>query len=141
MRNIFFQENSIWTYQHWCYILKSDGHRFPRPYWSNRSCLFGWCYYVFQEKIRSCMSSETNIWAVLKYGIAKNGIKIDPERVKSITQISFPINMKVMKSFLGNINFLRKFISDYAQIVRPIQEMIRKYATYKWDKREKDAFT
>ena len=32
-------------------------------------------------------------------------------------------------------------ISDYAQIVKPMQDMIKKYAVYIWGKREKYTFT
>jgi len=46
-----------------------------------------------------------------------------------------------MKSFLGKINFLWKLISNYAQIVKPLQETIKKDTIYKWDKKEKDDFS
>jgi len=46
-----------------------------------------------------------------------------------------------MQSFLGKINFLQKFILDYAQIVKPMQDMIKKYVVYTWGKKEKHAFT
>lgn len=45
-----------------------------------------------------------------------------------------------MQSFLGKINFLHKLISNYAYIVKPLQEMINEDEIYKWDKRENDAF-
>lgn len=45
-----------------------------------------------------------------------------------------------MQSFLGKINFLRKFIFDYAQIVKPIQEMIKNDAVYSWGKKDNDVF-
>lgn len=51
------------------------------------------------------------------------------------------MNKKAIQSFLGKINFLRKCISDYAQIVKPMQEMIKKDTFYNWGKREKDAFS
>lgn len=51
------------------------------------------------------------------------------------------MNKKAIESFLGIINFLRKFISDYTQRVKPLQEMIKKDAINKWDKKEKDAFS
>jgi len=77
---------------------------------------------------------------LLGHIIAKSGIKLDPERIKTIAQIPFPVNNKVMQSFLGKINFLHKFIFNYAYIVKPWQEMVKKYEIYKWDNGEKDAF-
>lgn len=46
-----------------------------------------------------------------------------------------------MQSFLGKIKFFRKFILDYAYIVKAIQDMIKKDAVYNWGKKEKYAFT
>ena len=57
---------------------------------------------------------------ILGHIIAKSGIKVESDGVRTITQIPFTVNKKDMQSFLGKINFLRKFISDYAQIVKPI---------------------
>jgi len=66
--------------------------------------------------------------------ITKIGIKVDSESIKFIAQISFRVNKKAMQSFLGKINFLRKLIFNYAQIVKPLHGMIKKDAVYKWDK-------
>lgn len=81
--------------------------------------------------------SEGNL---LGHFIAKSGIKVDLDKVREIMQIPFLVNKKYMQSFFGKINFLRKFISDYAQIVKAIQEMVKKDVVYKWDKMEKYAF-
>ena len=45
-----------------------------------------------------------------------------------------------MKSFLGKINSVRRFISDFTEIVKPLQEMIKKYSNFKWSKERKEAF-
>ena len=45
-----------------------------------------------------------------------------------------------MQSFLGKMNFVRRFISDFAEIVKPLQEMIKKDSNFKWTKERKEAF-
>ena len=45
-----------------------------------------------------------------------------------------------MQSFLGKINFVRRFIYDFTEIVKPLQEMIKKDSNFKWKKERKDAF-
>ena len=45
-----------------------------------------------------------------------------------------------MQSFLGKINFVRRFISDFAEIVKPLQDMIKKYSNFKWTKERREAF-
>jgi hypothetical protein len=45
-----------------------------------------------------------------------------------------------MQSFLGQINFVKHFISDLTEIVLPLQRMIRKDTLFKWNTIEKYAF-
>ena len=45
-----------------------------------------------------------------------------------------------MQSFLGQINFVKHFISDLTEIVLPLQRMIRKDTLFKWNTIEKDDF-
>jgi hypothetical protein len=46
-----------------------------------------------------------------------------------------------MQSFFRKINFVRKFTLDFAEIIKPLQNMIRKYAKFKWDDELKDSFS
>ena len=45
-----------------------------------------------------------------------------------------------MQYFLRKINFVRRSISDFAEIVNPLQEMIKKYFNLIWTKERRDAF-
>ena len=51
-----------------------------------------------------------------------------------------PHNQKAMQYFLGKINFVRRFISDFAEIVKPLQKMFKKDSNFKWTKERKEAF-
>jgi hypothetical protein len=44
-----------------------------------------------------------------------------------------PTNKKEMQSFFGNINFLRCFILDFAQVVKPLNHLMKKEIWFKWD--------
>ena len=74
---------------------------------------------------------------LLKFVISPEGIKIDLGRVEAIKAIVLPQNKKAMQSFLGKINFMRGFISYFAEIVKPPQEMIKKDSNFKWSKERK----
>ena len=52
--------------------------------------------------------------------MSKEGITIEPSRIKVISEIPLPHNKKSMQSFLGQINFVRRFVPDFAQIVLPL---------------------
>ena len=62
----------------------------------------------------------------LGFIMSKKGIYIDPERIKDIKRIPFPHNNKTMQSFLGQINFVKRFVPDFSQIILPLQMMIKK---------------
>ena len=42
---------------------------------------------------------------------------------------------------MGTINFVRRFVLDFAQIVKPLQQMVKKNALFKWNEIEKSAFS
>ena len=46
-----------------------------------------------------------------------------------------------MQSFMGTINFVRRFVPDFAQIVKPLHQMVNKSVQFKWTEVEKNAFS
>eukprot|EP00253_Pinus_taeda_P035119 PITA_35119 len=60
------------------------------------------------------------------------GVKIDPERVKAIQTLSVPRSKKDIQSFLGKINFVRRFILNFAELVKHITSMLKKGSEIKW---------
>ena len=46
-----------------------------------------------------------------------------------------------MQSFKGTINFVRRFVTDFAQIVKPLQQMVKQSVQFKWTDVEKNAFS
>ena len=51
-----------------------------------------------------------------------------------------PHNRKSMQSFMGTINFVRRFVLDFAQIVKPLQQMVKQSVKFKWTEIEKYSF-
>ena len=66
--------------------------------------------------------------------ISERGIKIDPDRVAAIQQIGLPRNKKEIQSFLGKVNFLRRFITNFAEVVKYINSMLKKDITFQWSR-------
>eukprot|EP00253_Pinus_taeda_P017498 PITA_17498 len=77
---------------------------------------------------------------LLGFIVSKEGIYIDPDRIKEIFEIPFPHNKESMQSFLGKINFVKRFIPDFSHIILPLQTMIKKNSIFKWGSPEKEAF-
>ena len=77
---------------------------------------------------------------LLGHVISKKGISIDPKRIKSIENIPFPHNKKDMQYFMGTINFVRRFVPEFSQIIKPLQQMVKQSVEFKWTDSEKNAF-
>lgn len=45
-----------------------------------------------------------------------------------------------MQFFLGQINFVKRFVPDFSRIVYPLQTMIKKNSNFKWSQDEHEAF-
>ena len=73
--------------------------------------------------------------------ISKDGIKIDPNRVDAIQKIEIPRTKKEIQSFIGRVNFLRRFISNFAEIMKHITNMLRKDNEIKSTLESRNAFS
>ena len=58
--------------------------------------------------------------------ISKDGIRIDHPRIEAILQIKHPRNNKELQAFLGKINFLRRFISNLAKLIRSLNNTLKR---------------
>jgi hypothetical protein len=63
---------------------------------------------------------------LLGHIVSAEGVKIDPSRVEAIQSLSFPRSRKEVQSFLGKINFLRRFISNFVELVKYITTILKK---------------
>lgn len=77
---------------------------------------------------------------LLGFVVSKSRIHIDPARIKETFVVPLPHNKKAMQSFLGQINFVMRFVPDFSRIVSPLQSMIKKNENFKWGQDEHEAF-
>ncbi|CAF1432643.1 unnamed protein product [Rotaria sordida] len=76
--------------------------------------------------------------------ITQNGIKPDPDLIKSVTNFPQPKKIKDVQSFLGLTGYYRRFIKDYSKIAEPLLQQLRNCQKgnhhLKWSKECTDAF-
>ena len=63
---------------------------------------------------------------LLGHIVSAEGVKIDPTRVQAIQTLSIPRSKRGIQSFLGKINFVRRFIPNFAELVKNINSMLKK---------------
>jgi hypothetical protein len=61
----------------------------------------------------------------LGYVVSWDRVTASPVKVKSVRQYSVPKNMKV-RSFLGLASFYRRLVPKFAEIAKPLTQLIRK---------------
>jgi len=69
---------------------------------------------------------------ILGHIISVVGVKIDLERVREIKTLFVPRSKKDIQSFLGKINFVRRLIPNFAELVKHITSMLKKGSEVKW---------
>jgi hypothetical protein len=78
--------------------------------------------------------------SLLGHIVSKEGIFIDPKRIKAINELNPPSSKKGVQSFFGKINFVRRFVPDYASIVKPINLLLKKDQIFEWTSDTQNAF-
>lgn len=77
----------------------------------------------------------------LGYIISQDGIKMDPKKVEAIRDFPTPRNIKQLQSWLGLVNFYRKFHMDHASLTQPLMHLLKKGAVWEWGEKEEAAFS
>jgi hypothetical protein len=77
---------------------------------------------------------------LLGHIVSVEGVRIDSSRVEAIQTLSLPRSKKEVQSFLGKINFLRRFVSKFVELVKYITAMLRKDSEIKWTAKAHDYF-
>uniref|UniRef100_A0A1A7ZLV7 Gypsy retrotransposon integrase-like protein 1 n=1 Tax=Nothobranchius furzeri TaxID=105023 RepID=A0A1A7ZLV7_NOTFU len=75
----------------------------------------------------------------LGHVVSAQGVSPDPQKIEAVTTWPQPHNLKSLRSFLGFCGYYRRFIANYAAIVRPLTELTKGYApTQKSKKKSPD---
>ena len=61
---------------------------------------------------------------VLGHIVSRRGIAIDEDKVKVILTLEPPQSIKEVQTFMGHMNYYRRFMKGYAELSRPIYGLI-----------------
>ena len=72
--------------------------------------------------------------------VSKDGVKVDPKKIKAIVDWPVPQDVKDVRSFLGLANFYRRFVKGFAAIALPLTELLQKDKPFEWGRKWKPPF-
>lgn len=76
----------------------------------------------------------------LGFVVRKQGIELDPVKVKAILEMPPPKNLKELKGFQGRLAYIRRFISNLSGRCRPFSRLMKKGVDFVWDAKCQEAF-
>jgi hypothetical protein len=82
-------------------------------------------------KLSKCSFYQKQIH-YLGHIISKEGIAVDPEKIKAIEIWPTPRNVSEVISFMGLSSYYRRFIEEFSNISHPITSLQRKGVKFEW---------
>ena len=90
-------------------------------------------------KAEKCFFEQDKI-EYLGMVISKGHVSMDQKKVQGVIDWPVPEKVKHVQAFLGFANFYRRFIKDFAKIVRPLTNLTKKDQPWVWDTEQQTAF-
>ncbi|XP_058192046.1 uncharacterized protein LOC131309425 [Rhododendron vialii] len=78
----------------------------------------------------------------LGFLVHKKGIEVDKDKAKAIIEAQPPTNKQELQQFLGQVNFLRRFISNLSEKTLAFSPLLKlkSQKDFKWEKKHQKAF-
>ena len=77
---------------------------------------------------------------LLGFVVSSRGIEVDPDKAKAIQEMPAPKTEKEVRSFLGRLNYIARFISQLTVTCEPIFRLLKKKNPGNWDNDCQEAF-
>jgi len=84
-------------------------------------------------KLNKCSFFQSEVH-YLGHVISKEGIVVDPEKIRAIMEWVAPKSVDEVRSFMGLAGYYRRFIKNFSQISYPTTSLQRKGKKFEWTK-------
>ena len=78
--------------------------------------------------------------AYLGHIVTPEGIKPNPAKIEAVTKYPQPKTPREIKQFLGLTGFYRRFLPNYADLVKPLTKLLKKNIKFNFDEKCTNAF-
>lgn len=69
----------------------------------------------------------------------RNGIHIDPSKIKAIEALANPSDVHQLRRLLGSINYLQRFVPNLSALAKPLNDLLKDDSQWVWDEPQRDA--
>ena len=73
-----------------------------------------------------------NVVKVFGHIVSKEGIKVNPQKMKAVTEWLRATNITEVRSFLGSAGYYRIFVKYISKITLPLTNLLEKMAKFDW---------
>ena len=77
---------------------------------------------------------------VLRHLVSSKGLEVDKAKVEVIQDLALQKSIRELRSFLGNVGFYRRFIRDFAKVLKPLTSLLCKDKDFIIEDEGKEAF-
>ena len=81
-----------------------------------------------------------NQFSYVGHVLSGEGLKAYPEKIRAVQDMKRPQSQKELMTFLGFIQYLKKFMPNMADISAPLRKLTEKNAEWKWTETEENSF-
>ena len=73
--------------------------------------------------------------------ISKDGLKIDPEKIRAIIDMPEPTDKAGVQRFLGMVQYVAKFIPNLSELSAPLRRLNESDVEWHWDQPQRESFS
>ncbi|KAK9932282.1 hypothetical protein M0R45_019525 [Rubus argutus] len=102
-------------------------------HWSTLRKVLGRCRLYNMRMNPKKYSFGVSSGKFLGFIVYKRGIDVDPNKVKAIASTAPPSSQKELKSFLGKLSYIRRFIPGLAAAIKAFTPLLKKGTKFMWN--------
>ncbi len=77
---------------------------------------------------------------LLGFVVSKDGVAAQPSKTSAISELSSPMDVSELRSFLGMSSYYRQLVPGFAAIAEPLYQLTRKNVAWHWGESQQSAF-